>query len=224
MSGPRARSASTSSSRARSRCSRPALGMASGGATAIGAAPREPWSWWLVIYPLLGALMAAVLNAASNGLNQIYDFDIDAVNKPKRPLPSGRMTHARGVGVHVGHVRRRLAARLARRARRPARVLLARRRRHAHHDALLGAAVPHQAARHLGERDGGRPARRAAEGRRLVVGEDGGRPRAVVHRHDLRAVPARRDDDQGLRRHGRRRAGRVPHAADPVRRHGARPG
>jgi 4-hydroxybenzoate polyprenyltransferase len=70
----------------------PALGMASGGATAIGAAPREPWSWWLVAYPLLGALMAAVLNAASNGLNQIYDFDIDAVNKPKRPLTSGRMT------------------------------------------------------------------------------------------------------------------------------------
>jgi len=47
---------------------------------------------WLVIYPLLGALMAAVLNAASNGLNQIYDYEIDAVNKPKRPLPSGRMT------------------------------------------------------------------------------------------------------------------------------------
>jgi 4-hydroxybenzoate polyprenyltransferase len=70
----------------------PALGMASGGATAIGAAPPEPWSWWLIFYPLLGALMAAVLNAASNGLNQIYDLGIDAVNKPKRPLPSGRMT------------------------------------------------------------------------------------------------------------------------------------
>jgi 4-hydroxybenzoate polyprenyltransferase len=70
----------------------PALGMASGGATAVGASPRETWSVWLVIYPLLGALMAAVLNAASNGLNQIYDYEIDAVNKPKRPLPSGRMT------------------------------------------------------------------------------------------------------------------------------------
>src|SRR5512142_1055611 len=70
----------------------PALGMASGGATAIGAAPREPWSWWLVVYPLVGALLAATLNAASNGLNQIYDLDIDAVNKPKRPLPSGRMS------------------------------------------------------------------------------------------------------------------------------------
>ena len=70
----------------------PALGMASGGATAIGAAPREAWSVWLVVYPLLGALMAAVLNAGSNGLNQIYDYEIDAVNKPRRPLPSGRMS------------------------------------------------------------------------------------------------------------------------------------
>jgi 4-hydroxybenzoate polyprenyltransferase len=70
----------------------PALGMASGGATAIGAAPRESWSVWLIVYPLLGALMAAVLNAASNGLNQIFDLEIDRVNKPKRPLPSGRMS------------------------------------------------------------------------------------------------------------------------------------
>jgi 4-hydroxybenzoate polyprenyltransferase len=66
--------------------------MASGGLTAIGAAPRESWSWWLVIYPALGALMAAVLNAASNGLNQIFDLEIDRINKPKRPLPSGRLS------------------------------------------------------------------------------------------------------------------------------------
>ena len=71
----------------------PALGMASGGAAAIGASPREPFTWWLVVYPLAGALMAAVLNAASNGLNQIYDLEIDRVNKPGRPLPAGRMTH-----------------------------------------------------------------------------------------------------------------------------------
>jgi len=70
----------------------PALGFASGGATAIGAAPAEAWSWLLVAYPALGALMAAVLNAASNGLNQIYDLEIDRVNKPKRPLPTGRLS------------------------------------------------------------------------------------------------------------------------------------
>ena len=70
----------------------PALGFASAAATAIGAHPREPWSWALVVPPVLGAVMAAVLNVASNALNQIYDFDIDRINKPKRPLPSGRLS------------------------------------------------------------------------------------------------------------------------------------
>ncbi|MGH9348074.1 MAG: UbiA family prenyltransferase [Vicinamibacterales bacterium] len=70
----------------------PALGFVSGSVTAAGAEPREPWSWSLVAYPLIGALMAAVLNSASNALNQIHDLEIDAINKPKRPLPSGRLT------------------------------------------------------------------------------------------------------------------------------------
>jgi 4-hydroxybenzoate polyprenyltransferase len=70
----------------------PALGFASAAATAIGAQPRETWSWSLVAYPLIGSVMAAVLNVASNGLNQIFDFEIDRINKPRRPLPSGRMS------------------------------------------------------------------------------------------------------------------------------------
>ena len=70
----------------------PALGFASGAATAYGAAPREAWSSAIVVYPLIGLTMAAVLNAASNALNQIYDLEIDRVNKPKRPLPSGRLS------------------------------------------------------------------------------------------------------------------------------------
>jgi 4-hydroxybenzoate polyprenyltransferase len=70
----------------------PALGFASGAATAAGAAPRESWSPDLLLYPIIGLTMAAVLNAASNALNQIYDLDIDRVNKPKRPLPSGRLS------------------------------------------------------------------------------------------------------------------------------------
>jgi len=70
----------------------PALGFFSGAVTAIGAAPREPWSTSLLVYPAIGALMAAVLNSASNALNQIYDLEIDRINKPKRPLPSGRLT------------------------------------------------------------------------------------------------------------------------------------
>ena len=38
--------------------------------------------------------MAAVLNAGNNALNQIYDLDIDRVNKPKRPIPTGRISIA----------------------------------------------------------------------------------------------------------------------------------
>jgi 4-hydroxybenzoate polyprenyltransferase len=70
----------------------PALGFVSGALTAVGAAPREPWSASLLVAPLAGSVMAALLNAGNNALNQIYDLDIDRVNKPKRPLPSGRLT------------------------------------------------------------------------------------------------------------------------------------
>jgi 4-hydroxybenzoate polyprenyltransferase len=69
----------------------PALGFASGAVTAAGAVPREPWSTELLLYPFIGLTMAAVLNAASNALNQIYDLEIDRINKPRRPLPSGRI-------------------------------------------------------------------------------------------------------------------------------------
>ena len=70
----------------------PALGFMSGALTAVGAAPPEPWSARLLVPPLIGAAMAACLNAGNNALNQIYDLDIDRVNKPKRPLPSERLT------------------------------------------------------------------------------------------------------------------------------------
>ena len=45
------------------------------------------------LHVLLAVLAAGVLNAASNGINQICDFKNDSINKPHRPLPSGRMTH-----------------------------------------------------------------------------------------------------------------------------------
>jgi 4-hydroxybenzoate polyprenyltransferase len=70
----------------------PALGFVSGAATAAGAVPREAFSRDLILFPLIGLLMAAVLNAASNALNQIYDLEIDRINKPRRPLPSGRLS------------------------------------------------------------------------------------------------------------------------------------
>lgn len=70
----------------------PALGFVSGAATAFGAVPREPWTAGVIVAPLLGSMMAAVLNAGNNALNQIYDLEIDRINKPRRPLPSGRLS------------------------------------------------------------------------------------------------------------------------------------
>jgi 4-hydroxybenzoate polyprenyltransferase len=70
----------------------PALGFFSGAVTAVGAVPEDPWSWPLLQPALIGAVMAAVFNAGSNALNQIYDLEIDRINKPKRPLTSGRLT------------------------------------------------------------------------------------------------------------------------------------
>ena len=72
----------------------PALGFISGALTAVGAAPREDLSAALLVPPLIGSAMAALLNAGNNALNQIYDLEIDQVNKPKRPLTSGRLTVA----------------------------------------------------------------------------------------------------------------------------------
>ena len=69
----------------------PALGFASGAVTAAGALPRAAWSPELLWYPLAGCVMAAVLNAASNALNQICDLEVDRINKPRRPLPSARL-------------------------------------------------------------------------------------------------------------------------------------
>jgi len=71
----------------------PALGVLSGAITAWGAGHHKlPFSWQLVLPVICGTLMAAVLNGANNAVNQIYDLDIDRVNKPKRPLPSGALS------------------------------------------------------------------------------------------------------------------------------------
>jgi chlorophyll/bacteriochlorophyll a synthase len=79
----------------------PALGVVSGAVTALGAEPPHPWTPRLAGYALLGAAMAMTLNAANNALNQIYDLEIDRINKPRRPLPSGALS-ARAAWVFTG--------------------------------------------------------------------------------------------------------------------------
>jgi 4-hydroxybenzoate polyprenyltransferase len=70
----------------------PALGFASGAVTAAGAFPPEPFTTAVVVHAAIGTGAAAILNAASNALNQIFDLRIDRINKPDRPLPAGRLS------------------------------------------------------------------------------------------------------------------------------------
>jgi 4-hydroxybenzoate polyprenyltransferase len=77
----------------------PALGMLSGGVAAVGAQPPWPFTRTTFFNLVLGTIMAATLNAASNTLNQITDLDVDRVNKPKRPIPSGRISVAEVWGL-----------------------------------------------------------------------------------------------------------------------------
>jgi 4-hydroxybenzoate polyprenyltransferase len=79
----------------------PALGMLSGAVTAYGAQPRLEWSLDLLFLALAGALVGSVLNGASNALNQIFDLEIDRVNKPDRLLPSGMLGLKRAWAIAV---------------------------------------------------------------------------------------------------------------------------
>ncbi|MHB8653449.1 MAG: UbiA prenyltransferase family protein [Terriglobia bacterium] len=66
----------------------PMVGIFSGSLIGYGAS-RAPFR---ILHVALAVAAAGVLNAASNGLNQICDLQNDRVNKPHRPLPSGKLT------------------------------------------------------------------------------------------------------------------------------------
>lgn len=71
----------------------PALGFVSGGVISYSTLPAGQMSALVAVYFIaLGATSAAFLNAASNAINQIFDLEIDRINKPMRPLPSGRLS------------------------------------------------------------------------------------------------------------------------------------
>ena len=80
----------------------PLLGVLSGAVAAWGSAsnPRvlagfpRTVTWSMLSTVLLGSLCAALLNAASNTINQIYDLENDRINKPGRPLVTGSVSIA----------------------------------------------------------------------------------------------------------------------------------
>ena len=58
----------------------------------------------------LALLSAALANAASNAWNQAFDAEIDRVNKPERPIPSGRATVRQALALGHGAALHSLAA------------------------------------------------------------------------------------------------------------------
>jgi 4-hydroxybenzoate polyprenyltransferase len=76
----------------------PALGMASGGIVGWFAAGEQHAQDVFLKALLLGTIAAALLNTASNAVNQIFDLDIDRINKPGRPLCTGEVSLL-GAGV-----------------------------------------------------------------------------------------------------------------------------
>lgn len=78
----------------------PTLGVISGAITAFGSAsnpdPTRSVTLPVVLTVLLGSLCAALLNAASNCINQYYDIENDRRNKPNRPLVAGTISMRAG--------------------------------------------------------------------------------------------------------------------------------
>jgi len=74
----------------------PLLGIISGAVCAFGSAhnpdPGSQFTFSVLLSIVLGSLCAALLNAASNTLNQIADLEADRLNKPNRPIPAGRVS------------------------------------------------------------------------------------------------------------------------------------
>ncbi len=74
----------------------PLFGIISGAVCAFGSAhnpdPHRALTGSVVLTIVLGSICASFLNAASNAINQIYDLEIDRVNKPNRPLVTGAIS------------------------------------------------------------------------------------------------------------------------------------
>ena len=83
----------------------PAVAVLAGGFLAIGFYDQlsfySPLSLWIEFdfIPLfVGAFNYAMLNGASNAYNQVSDLKIDRINRPNRPIPSGKISIKEALG------------------------------------------------------------------------------------------------------------------------------
>lgn len=79
----------------------PAMGMLAYGLAAAGHGGTFRLDAQDARHVALGAFVAALLNVASNAVNQIFDVEIDRTNKPDRPLPAGTLSMAEAWTVTV---------------------------------------------------------------------------------------------------------------------------
>lgn len=74
----------------------PLFGIVSGAICAFGSVhnpdPLSRLTLSVLLTVALGSLCASFMNAASNAINQIYDLEIDRLNKPNRPLVTGALS------------------------------------------------------------------------------------------------------------------------------------
>ncbi len=69
-----------------------ALAVVAGNAIAHGSAGRDV---------AVTAVLAALVTGAGNILNDCFDLEVDRVNKPARPLPSGRITTRAAIALYM---------------------------------------------------------------------------------------------------------------------------
>ena len=75
----------------------PFAGICAGGLAAASAINAPLSIFWIAIFA--AAVSAALLNAASNAFNQACDVEADRVNKPYRPIPSGKVSEGQAVAL-----------------------------------------------------------------------------------------------------------------------------
>jgi geranylgeranylglycerol-phosphate geranylgeranyltransferase len=57
----------------------------------IGESVSVPWTYDKFVSAALAFAAAVLITGAGNAINDYFDRDIDKVNRPKRPIPSGRV-------------------------------------------------------------------------------------------------------------------------------------
>jgi 4-hydroxybenzoate polyprenyltransferase len=76
----------------------PAVGVLAGGLLAIGYYQRLSlktplgWAGFNFLPLFFGAVLYSIFNGASNAYNQVFDLEIDRINRPERPIPSNRIS------------------------------------------------------------------------------------------------------------------------------------